>query len=197
MISLDPQSLRKWYDEGLESLRYSYDLPQGAYILDLGAYEGEWSERMIRLDRNEEKDLTAICVEPTEAIRGFGYAKEIIRAVAGVKNGTIGMSNDMFASSIYGDSKTDFEEIDTAELIMKYPPFALAKVNIEGYEYEVLNHLIDKGAITRLANIQVQFHLIDGVPCETWYEKLAERLRETHELTWQYKFCWENWTLKN
>lgn len=98
MISLDPQSLRKWYDEGLESLRYSYDLPQGAYILDLGAYEGEWSERMIRLDRNEEKDLTAICVEPTEAIRGFGYAKEIIRAVAGVKNGKTEMGGAWFLS---------------------------------------------------------------------------------------------------
>jgi len=197
MIGLDKQSLDTWYGQGLEQLRYNYDLPQGSYLLDLGAYEGEWTQRMIRDERYEDRDFKAICVEPTDAIRGFGYAQEIIRAVAGTKSGTIEMGGGMFATSVYSqDNRREFDEVDTAELIERFPSFALVKMNIEGAEYDVLNHLIDKGVITRLTNIQVQFHTIEGVPYEQWYEKLAARLSETHELTWRYPFCWENWTIK-
>ena len=71
----------------------------------------------------------------------------------------------------------------------------LMKINIEGGEYDLLEHLIDSGVIGAIADVQVQFH--DFVPhAEKRMEEIQRRLSETHELTWQYKFIWENWKLK-
>ena len=71
----------------------------------------------------------------------------------------------------------------------------LIKINIEGGEYGLLDHLIETGRIKKMKNIQVQFH--DFVPnAEQLMSDLHLRLAATHETTYAYKFFWENWKLK-
>ncbi len=69
---------------------------------------------------------------------------------------------------------------------------ALAKINIEGGEYELLERLIATGRIRSIENLQVQFH--------NFWPEAASRMRAiqdalaaTHEPTYQYRFVWENW----
>jgi FkbM family methyltransferase len=70
----------------------------------------------------------------------------------------------------------------------------LMKINIEGGEYDLLEHLLDCRLTRVIANIQVQFHNV--VPnAEGRMNKIQERLRATHSLTYQYPFVWENWRL--
>lgn len=73
---------------------------------------------------------------------------------------------------------------------------ALMKINIEGGEYELLEHMLDTGLVSRVCNFQVQFH--DFVP-DAYPRMLAiqERLRATHELTYYFPFIWENWKRKD
>jgi hypothetical protein len=72
----------------------------------------------------------------------------------------------------------------------------LMKINIEGGEYELLDHLIDSNAISIIENIQVQFH--NFIPnAEVRMKQIQDRLSLTHKLTYQYKFVWENWQRKN
>ena len=71
----------------------------------------------------------------------------------------------------------------------------LMKINIEGAEYEVLQHLIDSGLIGRITNVQVQFH--DCVPfARARRASIRRQLEHTHELTYDFSFVWENWRLK-
>jgi hypothetical protein len=71
----------------------------------------------------------------------------------------------------------------------------LIKINIEGEEYALLECIIKHNLCGRFRNIQVQFH--DFVPNATErMQAIQDKLRETHELTWQYSFIWENWRLK-
>jgi len=197
MIGLDKQNLQTWYDKGLEDLRYDYDLPEGGVILDIGAYEGEFVQRLICHQRNEEKGLWAVCVEPTDAIRGFGFAREIIRAAAGTKNGKMEMGGGAFATSIYEqENRREFEEIDTSELVFRLPPIALLKCNAEGSEYSIIPHLIETGAIERVQFLQIQFHTVENQPYQEWYNEIAEKLNNSHELMWDYPFVWQSWKKK-
>lgn len=71
----------------------------------------------------------------------------------------------------------------------------LMKINIEGAEYDLLDHLIQSGIVLRIKNIQVQFHdfVLDA---ERRMRCIQAGLACTHELTYQYPFVWENWRLK-
>ena len=69
------------------------------------------------------------------------------------------------------------------------------EVSIEGGEYELLDHLIETGYVSSIENIQVQFH--DFIPqAEDKMKKIQAHLRQTHVLTYQYPFVWENWRRK-
>ena len=71
----------------------------------------------------------------------------------------------------------------------------LMKVNIEGGEYDLLEHLVETAVISKIANLQVQFH--DFVPnAEARMAAIQACLRQTHVLTYQFPFIWENWRIK-
>ena len=69
------------------------------------------------------------------------------------------------------------------------------KINIEGGEFELLERLIQTGLISRIKNIQVQFHNI-AVESTKRMEKIHQGMYKTHQPTFQYKFVWENWVLR-
>jgi len=70
------------------------------------------------------------------------------------------------------------------------------KINIEGSEYDLLEHLLETNYVKIIKNIQVQFH--DFVPnAEKRMKRIQEKLQKTHYLTYQYPFVWENWRIKN
>lgn len=190
MVALDPTNLRRWYDQGLEDLRYKYDCQPGDLVVDVGAYEGEWSTRMIR-----EHKVRAVAIEPTDAIDRWNEGA-VIKKAAWICDGVVEMSRDKFASSIYGDNLKFTNCIDLAEFLKQAGPVKVLKINIEGSEYAVLKHLINQAALGEVENIQVQFHTIKDEIYQTWYAHIAQDLSETHFLTWRYDFVWENWKRK-
>lgn len=82
---------------------------------------------------------------------------------------------------------TPFNNINTIDLM---------KINIEGGEYELIEHFIEKEFIKEIRDIQVQFH--GFVPdAGVRMKKIQEELKKTHFLTYQYEFVWENWRRKD
>ncbi len=68
----------------------------------------------------------------------------------------------------------------------------LMKINIEGGEYELLDHLIAEGIVERISDIQVQFH--EFVPnAAARMGRMQKELERTHTLTYSVPFVWENW----
>lgn len=183
MISLNPKSLRKWQDDKLEFLRYEYpDLKPGEYAIDIGAYQREWANEMIRRYKLE--------VECFEAMDN---------RAAWTHNGEIQMGGQFYYTSMFdkgelGAVKT-FQCVDIAPFLNR--EVAIMKVNCEGAEYELLNYIIDSGLVDNIRHLQVQFHLIEGVNVQSLYTRLSALLSKTHRLKWIYPFCWESWERKS
>jgi FkbM family methyltransferase len=183
-----------------ELVRYSYDLAPDCRVLDVGGFRGDFTARLMA-----KYGVNVTVFEPmpnfAEAIRRR-YADNprvtLIEAALSHKDG-----EELFARN--GDDSGAFATgepvkvrlLDAARFLEEHctHDIALAKLNIEGGEYAVLERLVATGHICRFRNLQVQFHL--NVPqARSRYRRLARSLRKTHRLTWRYPFVWENWTRK-
>lgn len=67
----------------------------------------------------------------------------------------------------------------------------LVKINIEGGEYDLLEHYIEYERLSVFKNLLIQFHRIQGA--EERLTTLRERMAETHELSWRYEGVFESW----
>ena len=200
-----PQQVRviPWFrDNGDKTLRLNYDeLGESSLVFDLGGYEGQWASDLYAKYRSrifvfEPYQLFANNIRARFKKNSDIQLFEIgLSAISGELSLTI--SDD--ASSLYKtngktsnvrmEKASDFfttHEIDSVDLM---------KINIEGGEYDLLDHLISSNLITTIRNIQVQFH--DFVPDgPIRMRAIQKELSKTHELTYQYEFVWENWRLK-
>ncbi|CAD6491956.1 MAG: hypothetical protein EMLJLAPB_00203 [Candidatus Argoarchaeum ethanivorans] len=69
------------------------------------------------------------------------------------------------------------------------------KINIEGDEYSLFEHLIETGLVNQIDNMQVPFY--DFVPnAEQRMIEIQQKIATTHNLTHQYKFVWDNWKIE-
>ncbi len=188
-------------DRGDETLRLNYDLDENSMVFDLGGYEGQWAsdifsrycstihifEPVLEFAKRTEQEFRG---NKKIFVHNFGLANKNRAAKISV-NGT--------SSSLYkqGNEVTPGRFVKAIEFMHenKIKKIDLAKINIEGGEYDLLEHLIETGFIGNITNIQVQFH--DFVPnAQQRMAMIQNNLQKTHSLTYQYLFVWENWRLK-
>lgn len=177
------------------------ELDNNSIVFDLGGYKGQFASNIF------SQYLSKIYIfEPHPA-----FAAKISNRFANnnsikVFQYGLGGSDEKLIMSSNEDSSSVFEKGNdgVAISIVQAEKFFdennihsidLMKINIEGGEYSLLAHLISTGRIKNIKNIQVQFH--NFVPnAEQLMRKLQEKLSETHETTYAYRFFWENWKLK-
>lgn len=189
-ITLNENSLAAWQYENLEHIRYEYDLNPESLVIDLGAYKGEWANEI-----HARYGCQVVVVEPTEYIRDYKHGP-IVNKAAGTHNGKTSFGGRAYYSSTFEAGDHEYECFDINPLLESFTEIDLLKINIEGAEYDLLQHIICAGLHTRIKNIQVQFHQIAGVPFEKWYNDIAGKLNVTHKTIWRYPFCWESWQLR-
>jgi FkbM family methyltransferase len=191
----------KYYADGGDlHFRYEYDLTADSLVMDLGGYRGQWSSDIF------SRYLCTIYVfEPVRF-----YAERIQNRFAGnpkihvlpfglggsSRKEMISVNED--SSSIFRDfnDKQEVEIVDCSTWLRNenITSVDLMKVNIEGGEYELLERLIETALIGIVRNLQVQFHEISQ-ESRVRMERIQNELRNTHSLTYQYPFVWENWVL--
>jgi hypothetical protein len=162
----------------MELLRYTYELYPEDFVLDIGSYLKEWGN---------------------EIVKRYGCSVEYFDALdnkaAWIFDGKLSFGGAYYYTSMFAEEKTvEYKCVDIAPYLNK--EIRLVKINIEGGEYQLLDYIIEKGLMNNIVDLQVQFHLVEGADSEREYELLAKRLSVTHDLTWRYPFCWENWTIK-
>lgn len=189
-VSLNETSQTEWQEKNLEYLRYEYDLKPEDVVIDVGAYRGEWASQIFC-----RYGCKLIVIEPGPWIVGLPIG-EVINKAASDHEGTLRFGGAYYYSSEHEEPTHEYPCFDINSLLSKYDEIALVKINIEGGEYSLLDHIIKAGLHGRLRNLQVQFHCIEGEPFEDWYDRIQKQLSETHELSWFYPFCWENWRRK-
>jgi FkbM family methyltransferase len=186
---------------GDKTLRLQYPLSHDSLVFDVGGYKGEWAAEIY-----ERFACRIFIFEPVKL-----YARQIQKRFAGspgVKVFPYGLgSSDRTATiSVDNDSSSLFRHSDDAEEIEirnvvdflrteNIVDIDLMKINTEGAEYELLESLLQCGACENIKNLQVQFHKVFP-EAEARMMAIQTALGVTHDLTWQYRFIWENWTRK-
>ena len=204
LINKEPDSAQAkrvipWFkDNGDKTLRLNYNLNEKSMVFDLGGYEGQWTSDIYCM-----YNCTVYIFEPVESFYNQIVAR--FKKNKHIKPFMFGLSNDNKKEtlSIEADSSSSFKkegklaEIElkkASEFIKKnkIKKIDLMKINIEGGEYELLEHLIETKDIKKIQNIQVQFH--DFIPdAERRMKNIQNNLEKTHHVTYQYPFVWENW----
>jgi FkbM family methyltransferase len=200
---LQAQRCVPWYrDHGDTTLRLDYPLGPDSVVFDVGGYHGDFASAIF--DRYAARvhvfePVPAFC----EAIRQrFLCNPKVTPWPLGLSNRNaveeIALMED--GSSIYrsGAAATRIELVRAVDFLQAHDIRAvdLAKINIEGAEYDLLDDLLDSGCITIFRNLQIQFHDFVVENAAARMQAIQQRLAATHELTWQYPFVWENWRLK-
>ncbi|SPH21211.1 hypothetical protein ASD8599_01960 [Ascidiaceihabitans donghaensis] len=179
-----------------------YDLSAGAVVFDFGGYVGAWTEDVLR----SQPEAVVHVFEPHP-----GFAKSLHDKFAnhnnvhvhsfalGAEDGHLTLSDAGDASSAVADHATAFEaEIRSLDRFFAdndIPDIALAKMNIEGGEYDLLPALIDSGIMARIGTLQVQFHLFEP-RFSPVRDEIRKGLAVTHSCDWEYPFVWEQWSVK-
>lgn len=201
-IEKDPSyvALDSWYRaRGDETLRLDYPLNDASIVLDVGGYQGEWASQIAtRFDSHififepipdHYNAINArFSLNPKVRTYNFGLSgKTESQAISMLEDGS-----SVFRSG--GNGNVLVNLCDVAEFLHRANliEIDLVKINIEGGEYQLLPRMIETGVVKRCRDIQVQFH--NFYPqAEALREEIRLRLKETHFLTYDFPFVWENW----
>lgn len=200
--STQEMRVRPWQSiNGDATLRVQYNLDSAALVLDVGGHEGDWAVEIAG-----RYGCTVHVFEPVPEFAAriksrLGRNQKVHVHTFGLAGSTRNerMNVDAERSSIFLAEErgrliqlVDIVEFCDTHQISKID---LLKINIEGGEYELLERLIETGHIVNITDVQVQFHDF-VVNAERRMNALQSSLQETHFLTYQFPFVWENWRRK-
>ncbi|MEM7514286.1 MAG: FkbM family methyltransferase [Bacteroidota bacterium] len=202
-------TLKEWYKiQGDNSLRVEYPLFDNSVVWDVGGFRGDWAAEILA-----RYGCHLSIFEPVSAFgeileKRFGRNQKVQLFFYGLSG-----KNEKVNFNVIEESSTSllskeptkwqdqsFEEVELksfSDCLAHHSPegIDLIKVNIEGGEYDLLEHILEKDLASKIKFIQVQFH--NFIPdAEKRMKSIQNKLRETHELTYQYPFVWESWARK-
>lgn len=192
---------KKWIsDNGDYTHRLFYNLDEKSLVLDLGGYKGQWTSDIFSMYQCTIHVFEPVHHFADEMRNRFKKNNKINIFEFGLSNKTMKslISIHENGSSIHNIKGTVMQEITLIDVIDFFKENSinnvdLMKINIEGGEYDLLEYLIKTQYITKINNIQIQFH--DFIPnAEFKMKNIQQQLSKTHTLTYQYPFVWENWT---
>jgi FkbM family methyltransferase len=198
---LQARDVLRWRkDKGDQTLRLDYPLSAGDVAFDLGGYVGDFAAAI-----HERYGCTVYVFEPVrdfflacqsrfagnEKIRCFNFGLSSSRQVA-----QISVDGDASTTARSTTGKVEAIQLEAFDVFLEQAGIhevALLKINIEGGEFDVLEHLIGTQVISRMRHLQIQFHDFaqDAVSRRNW---IRTALGHTHRLSWNYHFVWESWS---
>lgn len=198
------ENINRWFsNKGDETLRLDYPMGTNSLVFDLGGYLGDFTAEIAG-----RYNCYVFLFEPS--LQFFNHCVQRFKSNPKIKcfnyalsdqEGTFKLSKEDNGSSISRVSGgVIYEEIEVKNISrvivdLGVQEISLMKINIEGAEFAVLSDLISSGLISRINNIQVQFHEFFQ---NSW--KLRDQIRlelsKTHQESWNYPFVWESWARK-
>lgn len=190
-----------------EELRYQYPLGPDSVVVDLGAFRGAFLMEMVtRFNSHvhafepskEFYDALVPRFRWASKVRLYNYGWHYVNTKATLIQA--GDASSLFEnSSISEDDKKlvriELREAGEAIEALQLRHIDLLKINIEGAEYDLLDHLLDNRLLDQVRYLQVQFHVHGGgmIGAAKRREHIRERLLATHDEQWSFPFVWESW----
>jgi len=215
-------AVRKWFaDNGDEELLQCCALNHNSVVIEVGGYEGVWSEVIHKKYRPK-----LYILEPVEAfyntleakfcshseVKLFknGLGDEGVFKIKHSSDGTSLFSKDVKLSkkilkslkfkNLYAMIKNRTEEIN----IISFDNFIsqtglqqidLIQINIEGAEFQLMPQILEHPILNKIKRIQVQYHIGKVENAVERRNAIRNRLRMTHKEIFNYPFVWEAWEL--
>jgi FkbM family methyltransferase len=200
---------KRWFsDDGDNTHLLSHDLNEDSIIFEAGGYLGKFTEKI-----QNKFNCKVYVFEPVkefyesmlnrfqhnEKIQVFNYGlyrKNMLKEI-NIDKGN-GENSTLYDREIIENLEKEeiiLRKID--EVVEEYgiEQIDLLNINIEGGEFDLLRHITSSPVIYKVKNIQVQFHdFVDNA--HVMRDIIQARLHNTHKLTYNYDFVWENWTLR-
>ncbi len=193
---------RRWRADNGETRRTRFPgLTPKSVVFDIGGFRGTWTDALFeyygcqvqifephpRFAANLE---TKYASNPQITVNAFALGKD---------DGSLQISDQGDASSALkedGGSLTG-RIVAARGFMARFQPATIdvAKINIEGGEYELLPALHEAGQLERFKLLQIQFHLFDKSHIAA-RDRIREHLSLTHVCDWSYDFIWEQWSRK-
>ena len=195
------REVSRWFaDGGDATFRLNYNLNSDSTVLDIGGFQGGFASDIYSMYKP-----TIHVFEPIKKHADFISNRFKLNDSINIHNVALGNRNShetiivsAESSSLFIDSTgkqmENIEILAFNEYVDDIEHVGLAKINIEGSEFDLLESISDKNLI-KLENLQIQFHtFVDN--CITRRDAIRARLQKTHVCTYCYDFVWENWELK-
>lgn len=185
--------------ENGEAKRRDITLTPDDVVFDIGGFEGNWAA-----DIHARFGCEVHVFEPHPGFatkirnRFLDNPKITVHDVAlGSSDGTLALSDAGDASSAVSgvDGNIVGRVVDVATFMGNFKgDVALAKINIEGGEYDLMSALADAHILGRFKTFQIQFHLYtqDNIVDR---DAIRANLAKAHTCDWVYPFVWEQWSL--
>jgi FkbM family methyltransferase len=189
-------------DNGDQTLRLDYDLDSNSYVMDVGGFEGNWAQDIYCKYKCKVEVYEPIAKYVEIISNKFNHNRDVKVNPYGLGHGNfedvpmeeIGDATGGFNPSTEESELVQIKDI-VEEITSKGRRINLLKLNIEGAEYLLLERMMETGVMDIVDNIQVQFHIFVK-DYEYRREQIRKKLSETHEITYDYPFIWENWKIK-
>lgn len=192
----------QWFADGGDAkFRFDYPLDENSVVLDFGGYKGQWTSDLYSRYRCKITVFEPVPSFSSEIEARFMNNDDVSICSFGLgastRTDTISLSADA-SSMFHGLGQSVRVKIEDAKQWIEQAGLeevALIKLNIEGGEYELLERLIEIGFVSKVRDLQIQFHDISPAS-KNRMRAIQTELSRTHSPTYQYEFVWENWSRK-
>ncbi|MDB2398546.1 FkbM family methyltransferase [Planktomarina sp.] len=194
---------KRWIaDKGDEKLRYDYpNLNENSIVFDVGGFVGDFAAKI-----HEKYGCEVFVFEPHpefyyQCLNRFSNNPKITILNYGLadKDGIFDLTDSVDGSSFSKPQKNNSSIIRCrcAEFFSVLNEFGithinLMKINIEGGEYPLLQHILKHDRASLVGDYQIQFHNFAN-ESKLARNKITKALSKSHKLSWCYNFIWENW----
>lgn len=192
----------KWFLFNRERLKYEIDLREGGIVLDIGAYKGQFTEKI--LGRNDE--LIFWLYEPIpeyfQICENLFLNKDsitIYQTAVSADGRSFEMQVDGLRSRKAVGNPVDsvlIPSICIQDIFNSAPEFELLKMNIEGMEFESLEKLISTNSLVKAKYLLIQFHNFES-DSPLRLAKIRQGIEKNYESIWKYDWIWELWKRKD
>jgi FkbM family methyltransferase len=201
MLTHGTSDVSKWFLSNGEKLKFTLDLEMNGLVLDIGAFKGTFTKKLMRNNPNNRYWL----FEPIP--KYFLSCKKQFEKMDNVSIHPLAVTSDgrSVNLSIRGlrsrveENETPylntFSSVSITDVFKSTHKVELLKLNIEGMEYEVLNELIAKNNLIKARYLLIQFHNFN-VGDEKRYIEIQKSLQKDYENCFSFKWVWELWERK-
>ena len=186
--------------KGDTELSFAYPLSSSSIFFDVGGHLGYFSKNIL-----DKFNCQVYVFEPLSD--NFEKLKENLKDYSNIKFYKIALSDFDGITSIsdLGASASLFDRSEgttkNKAIVKSFKTFVdeeeiieidFMKINIEGSEFELLDHMIDTGYISKVNHLQIQFHNFVN-DSEVKRKTIRDKLKYSHKNIFNFPFIWERW----